>query len=125
MVNIIVWILQILLALHTGIGALWKFSHTAQETMPTIAAISEPVWIGLGVLELVCVVLLLLPLLKKRTIRLAALAAGIIAAEMFVFCTLHLSSESTDRKPLIYWGVAAALCIFVAIYRLRVHAESK
>ena len=30
--NIFLWVLQIILALHTAVGAVWKFSHSAEQT---------------------------------------------------------------------------------------------
>ena len=36
--NILLWILQILLALHTAVGAIWKFSNPAQN-LPSLSAI--------------------------------------------------------------------------------------
>jgi hypothetical protein len=41
--NILLWILQILLALHTAMGAVWKFSHSAEQTMPSLKAIPHGV----------------------------------------------------------------------------------
>jgi hypothetical protein len=59
--NILFWVLQILLALHTVVGAVWKFSHSAEQTMPSLKAIPPGVWLGMSVLELLCVVGLILP----------------------------------------------------------------
>ena len=42
--NIAFWILRVLLALHTLAGAAWKFSKSAGETMPSLAAIPNGVW---------------------------------------------------------------------------------
>jgi hypothetical protein len=41
--NILLWVLQILLALHTTMGAVWKFSHS-EQTVPSLKAIPHGVW---------------------------------------------------------------------------------
>lgn len=53
--NIFLWVLQILLALHTAIGAVWKFSNPAQ-TVPSLSAIPNGVWLAMSVVELLCAV---------------------------------------------------------------------
>ena len=59
--NVLLWILQILLALHTIMGALWKFSHSAEQTMPSLKAIPHGVWLAMSLIELLCAVALILP----------------------------------------------------------------
>jgi heme/copper-type cytochrome/quinol oxidase subunit 4 len=115
--NILLWIFQILLALHTAVGAVWKYSHSAEQTMPSLHMIPNGVWLGLGVLEILCAVALLLPLFKKRFSPLAPIAAIIIAAEMLLFCGLHISSGAEDKGPMIYWLVVAVICAFIAYGR--------
>lgn len=43
--NILLWVLQILLALHTVIGAVWKFSNS-EQTVRSLNAIPHGVWAG-------------------------------------------------------------------------------
>lgn len=116
---VFVWILQILLGLHTLIGALWKFSHTAEKTAPSLAAIPQPVWIGLSVFEIICAALLILPLFNKKLTPLVPLAAIGVALEMIMFSGVHMTSAETDHNPMIYWLVVAALCAFVAYRRTK------
>jgi hypothetical protein len=115
--NIFLWILQILLALHTVMGAVWKFSHSAEQTMPSLKAIPHGVWLSLSVVELLCSVGLILPALNPSLTGLAPIAAVCIAAEMFLFCGVHLYSGDANRGPLIYWLVVAALCALIAYGR--------
>lgn len=115
--NILLWILQILLALHTAIGAVWKFSHTAEQTMPTLKAIPKHIWLSMSVLELLCAFALVIPFYKPLAI-LAPIAALVIAAEMLLFCSLHLASGDTNYSPIIYWLVVTAVCGFIAYSRL-------
>ena len=114
--NIFLWILQILLALHTAIGAIWKFSHSAEQTMPTLKAIPQSIWLSMGVLELLCALALILPFYNPLAI-LAPFAALIIAAEMLIFCSLHLLSGEANYSPMIYWLVVAIICGFIAYGR--------
>ena len=49
--NILLWVLQILLALHTAIGAVWKFFNS-EQTVPSLKAIPHGVWLSLSVIEI-------------------------------------------------------------------------
>ena len=115
--NIFLWVLQILLALHTIMGAVWKFSHSAEKTMPSLKAIPHKVWIGLSLFELLCSLGLVLPALNPLWDHLALLAAIGIAAEMLIFCGIHLRSGAVNRGPMVYWLVVAALCAVIVYGR--------
>ncbi|MET3791426.1 DoxX family protein [Aquamicrobium terrae] len=115
--NIVLWVLQILLAVHTAIGAVWKFSNPAQ-TMPSLSAIPPGVWLGMSVVELLCSLGLVLPAFHRPLAYLVPVAALFVAAEMLVFCALHIASGDGTYGPLIYWVVVAALCAFIAYGRL-------
>ena len=116
--NILLWVLQILLALHTAIGAVWKLSHSPEQTMPSLKAIPQGVWMGMSVLELLCAVALILPAFYKPLGVLAPLAAIFVAAEMLLFCIFHLAAGDANFGPMIYWLVVAAFCAFIAYGRL-------
>jgi hypothetical protein len=70
--NILLWVLQVLLALHTAVGAVWKFSNPAQS-LPSLSAIPQGAWLTISLFELACVAGLLIPALYKP---LAILAPG-------------------------------------------------
>lgn len=114
--NILLWILQGLLAVHTAVGAVWKFSNPAQ-TMPSLSAIPNGVWLGMSAVELLCSLGLVLPAFHKPLAFLAPLAAILIAAEMLLFCGLHLASGDRSYGPMVYWLVVAAICVFIAYGR--------
>lgn len=116
--NIFLWVLQALLALHTAIGAMWKFSHSAEQTMPSLKAIPHGVWLSMSVIELLCSLCLVLPAFSKRLAILASVAAILIAAEMLLFCGLHIRFVDTNYGPMIYWLVVAAICAFIAYGRI-------
>lgn len=116
--NIVLWVLQGLLALHTVIGAVWKFSNGPAQTMPSLAAIPPGLWLAMSVIEIALAVDLVLPALVPRLGLLVPIAAGAIALEMVSFCAVHLSTGNPNRSPLIYWLVVAALCAFIVYGRL-------
>jgi hypothetical protein len=114
--NILLWVLQILLALHTAIGAVWKFSNS-EQTIPSLKAIPHGVWLAMSVVELLCSLGLILPALSKPLAILAPLAAACIAAEMLLLSGFHMSSGGTNHGPMMYWLVVAAICAFIAYGR--------
>lgn len=115
--NIFLWVLQTLLALHTGIGAVWKFSHSAEQTMPTLKAIPHGVWLSMSVLELLVSLALILPAFYKPLTVLVPIAALCIAVEMLLFTVLHLNAGEANPGPIVYWLVVAAICAFIAYGR--------
>jgi len=110
--------IQALLALHTAIGAVWKFSHSPEQTMTSLKAIPPGLWLAMSVLELLCSVGLLLPAVSQPLAILAPIAAACVAVEVLGFSGLHLFSGSEGYGAVMYWMVVAALCAFVAYGRL-------
>jgi uncharacterized membrane protein len=123
-VNIVLWVLQVVLALHTVAGALWKFSNS-EQTVPSLGAIPHGAWLALMVFELLCALGLLLPAVRRRIAIVAPLAALGIAAEMLLFCGVHLASGDRNFSPMIYWLVVASVCALVAYGRLVVRPLNK
>ena len=62
--NILLWTLQILLALHTAIGAVWKFSNP-EQTVASLKVLPHGVWLTLSILELMSSAGLILPFIKR------------------------------------------------------------
>ena len=114
--NSCLWILQMLLAAHTVIGAVWKFSNSAQ-TVPPLAAIPHAIWLALIGVELVCALCLVIPLLNRRLGILAPFAAVCIAIEMLMFSVVNTFSANPNADQMIYWLVVAAICAFIAFGR--------
>lgn len=114
--NIVLWIIQGLLALHTAVGAVWKFSNS-EQAVPTLSAIPHGAWLAMAAVEIVCALGLLAPLAYRPLAVLAPVAALVIALEMLTFTVLHLRSGASDLSPILYWAVVAAVCIFVAYGR--------
>ena len=114
--NILFWVLQVALALHTAMGAIWKFSN-AEQAVPSLKSIPHGIWLGMGVFELALCVWLILPAFSKPLGILAPIAAACVAAEMLFFCAVHLHAGDANYGPMIYWLVVAALCAFLAYGR--------
>jgi hypothetical protein len=115
--NILFWVLQVLLAVHTLMGAVWKFSNS-ERTVPSLQAIPHGAWLALSAVELLCCVGLVLPAFHKPPAILVPIAAACIAAEMVLFSVVHLQSGDANYGPIVYWGVVAAICAFIAYGRL-------
>lgn len=119
--HILLWVLQIFLALHTAVGAAWKLSHSPAETMPSLVAISPALWHAMSVIEFACAVALLLPKVAKSLGFLVPLAAAFVILEMLLYGALHLAHGDGSTGPLVYWGVVAAVCAFIAYGRGKLH----
>jgi uncharacterized membrane protein len=115
--NIFLWISQIVLALHTLMGAVWKYSNT-EKSLPSLSAIPHGVWLAMGVIEVLCSLALVVPAFNKSLAMLIPIAAGVIAAEMLLFCILHLQSGDPNHGQLVYWLVVAAFCAFIIYGRI-------
>lgn len=114
--NIFLWVLQVLLALHTLMGAVWKISNS-EQAVPSLSAIPHGVWLSLSGVELLCSVALVVPALSQSLGMGAPVAALVVAAEMMLFCAIHLSSGDTSKGQMIYWLIVAVFCAFIAYGR--------
>lgn len=116
--NAFLWVLQVLLALHTVMGAGWKFTNTPASTEPSIAAIPQGLWLALSALEVLCAIGLLIPVMNKRLGRLVPIAALALAAEMLLYIGIGVHSGLAVASHLTYWGVLVAIEAFIAYGRL-------
>ena len=114
--NILLWGLQILLALHTIIGAVWKLTNS-EQTVPSLQAIPHEIWLALSGIELLCSLGLIVPFFSKRLSVYAPIAATFIAVEMLLFCGVHIISGDPNYGPMIYWLVVAVISAFIAYGR--------
>lgn len=114
--NILLWILQILLALHTVFGAVWKFSNS-EQTIASLKVIPHGIWLAMSIIEILCAIGLILPAFNKDLAKLAPISASVITAEMLLFSVLLIFSGSANYGHLIYWLVVAAICAFITYGR--------
>ena len=115
--NILLWTLQILLALHTATGAIWKFSNPAEHSVPSLALIPYGIWISISIFEFFIAIALVIPAFYRPVGILAPIAAVCIVAIMLLYCGVHLISGETNHSPVIYWLVVATICAFIAYGR--------
>ena len=115
--NILLWVLQVLLALHTATGAVWKFSNS-EQSVPSLSAIPHQLWLALGVIEIICSIDLVVPAFAKPLALLVPIAAGLIALEMLGFTAVHFSSGAAKHGEVAYWLVVAGFCAFIIYGRL-------
>jgi uncharacterized membrane protein YphA (DoxX/SURF4 family) len=110
--NIFLWILQILLALHTVMGAVWKFSHSAEQTMPSLKAIPSGIWWALAGVELLCALCLILPALYKPAAVLVPVAATCIAVIIVLLCDTFSCGKYRPGFTDLLVGCCGAVCVY-------------
>lgn len=116
--NLFLSILQIFLAFHTAMGAVWKLSNS-EQAVPSLSAIPHGVWMSLVVVEFFCALGLLLPLFKKKFAKAAPISAIVIAVEMLAYTAVHCATGAQNHNEPIYWLVVAAVCAVLAVGRLK------
>ncbi len=116
--NVLLWVLQVALALLYLAGGAYKafmFDGLAHQ----MSALSRGAWGALGVVEMSCAVLLVVPPVARWMRLLAPLAATTLALETMALAGLyaHYSLAVTAQNPLV-WSVALGLsAAFVAYGR--------
>src|SRR5262245_41934456 len=118
--NVLLWTVQVALALLSLAGGAYKvFSFDAVASEPFFGALPRGGWSALGVLEMVCGVLLVLPAAVKWKPSLTPLAAGAVALESLVLGGLYArySLELTAANPLVWVIAMGLMAAFVAYGR--------
>ena len=119
--NIVLWILQVLLALHTVMGAVWKLSNS-EQAVASLSALPHGVWLALAVLEVLSSVGLVYPAFRRGLLWPVVAGAGFIAFEMLLFCGVHLASGDSSSGPMFYWLVVATISVIIGYGRVRLRA---
>jgi hypothetical protein len=116
--NVLLWVLQILAALVYGASGVMKvfMFDSISEQVPSFGALPRGVWMGLGVLELVCTIGLIVPAAFHWQPRLTVLAAALLAVESLVFIGVHVKYGETSS--IVLSGVLGLLMAFIAYGRL-------
>jgi hypothetical protein len=120
--NVLLWILQIALALFSFMGGQYKLFHFDElAKMPQTATLPRTGWGALGVFEMLCAILLIVPGAIKWTPVLTPLAAAALALESLALAVLfaRYSLALTATNPLWYVVVMGLVAAFVAYGRLR------
>ncbi|HEX9243984.1 MAG TPA: hypothetical protein VF875_16185 [Anaeromyxobacter sp.] len=115
--NGLLWVLQAALALLSLAGGAYKvFSFDAVAKEPFFGALSRGGWGALGVFEMSCAILLIVPAAMKWMPGLTPLAAAALALESLALAVLYArySLELTAANPLVWVVVMGILAAFVA-----------
>lgn len=118
--NILLWIVQVALAVLAFAGGAYKvFSFDQLAQMPATAALPRGGWGALGVFEMVCAVLLIVPAAIRRMPILTPLAAAALALESLALAWLYsrYSLDLAATNPLVWVVVMALMAAFVAYGR--------
>jgi hypothetical protein len=118
--NIVLWILQAIVALFSLAGGAYKivgFEELAK--MPATAALSRAAWGVLGVFEIVCGVLLIIPAALKWMPALTPAAAALLVVESLALALLYArhSLQFAATNPLVWVIAIAVMAAFVAYGR--------
>ena len=118
--NVLLWVLQLALALLSlGGGAYKVFMFDELAKVPAIAALPRGGWGALGVFEMLCAVLLVVPAAANWMPVLTPLAAAALALESLALAGLYArySLELTTTNPLVWVVVIGLMAAFVAYGR--------
>ena len=118
--NFMLWIVQIVLALFSLAGGGYKlFAYAELAKMPATAAMPQSAWAALGVFEMVCGVLLIVPFALKWMPVLTPLAAGALVLESLALAAVYarFSLQLAPSNPLVWVGLMAILSVIVACGR--------
>ena len=116
--NVLLWILQVALALLYLAGGSYKV-FKFDELASHLRALSRGGWRALGVLEMVCAVLLVVPAAAKWIPVLTPLAAAALALETLALAGLYArySRKLAATNPMVWAVVMGLLAAFVAYGR--------
>jgi len=115
--NTLLWVLQVLTALMysaSGVMKIFMFDKLSQED-PSFAQLPREAWAGLGVLELVCVVGLIVPSVFHWKPSLTVVAATLLALETLVFIWVHIQTRQVGT--IVMCAVLGLVMAFIAYGR--------
>jgi hypothetical protein len=118
--NILLWVVQVALAVLCFAGGAYKiFSFDEIAKMPATGALSRGGWGALGVFEMLCAVLLVVPAVTKWMPVLTPLAAAALVLESLALAAVYsrYSLRLTATNPLVWVVGVAVMAAFVAYGR--------
>ncbi len=116
--NILLWIVQVVLAVFCFAGGSFKIlSYDQLAQVPSAAALTQVGWSALGAFEILCGVLLIVPTALKWKPVLTPLAAAALAIECLALAILfaQYSLQVSAENPLV-WVLAMAVMAGVVAY---------
>ena len=113
--NILLWVLQLALALLCLSGGAYK-AFKFDELAKQMRALSHGGWRALGVFEMFCGILLIVPTAAKWMPILTPLAAAALALEALALAAVYArySRKLTAANPLVWSAVMGLIAAFVA-----------
>jgi len=116
--NVLLWVLQGLLAALFAIGGGTKvfMFEKISEQVASNKAFPREMWTGIGIFEVLCALVLVIPAATGKFPTLTPVAAVCLAVEGVLFARLHYSYA--ERSPMTFSLVLAALAAFVTYGRL-------
>ena len=116
--NILLWVLQSLAALlysASGVMKAFMFDKVSHD-VPSFGALPRRVWIPLGIMELICVVGLVVPVVFRGLSVMTATAAAILAIESLAFIGVH--AKYREVGSMIMCGALGLVMAFIAYGRM-------
>jgi hypothetical protein len=108
--NILLWVLQVLLALYYVMGGSWMVSKIPGAWLKFLP---KPAWITLGLLQVLFALGLVLPAATGMWPKLTPVAAVCVAVET----VLVAAATNTKFQAMVWAVVPAILALFVAYGR--------
>jgi hypothetical protein len=118
--NVLLWIVQVALAIFSFAGGSFKvFRYEDLAQVPAAAVLPQGGWSALGMFEMVCGVLLIVPAAIKWMPILTPAAAAALALESVILAVLfgRHSLELTAANPFVWVVAMALMAAFVAYGR--------
>ncbi len=120
--NIILWILQFLVAFFCGSGAVWRVANYAKDArdIASVRALPRGAWVAIAVAELAAVTGLVVPGFFGASAVVGAFAAA-LAVEQLLLTALHarhFGLRMAATNPAIWTLTLSALSAFIAWGRL-------
>jgi hypothetical protein len=115
--NVLLWILQVALALFCLAGGAYKlFQFDELAKVPATAALPRAGWGAIGVLEMLCAVLLIVPMAVNWMPILTPLAAAVLTVEALALSVnnARYSLQLAATNPLVWTLAMAVIAAFVA-----------
>lgn len=122
--NILLWVLQVALALWNIIGGFYMANNYRDlANVGVLNSLPGPAWIALGVLQILFALGLILPGLLRMSPRLVPVAAACLAVISLLGIVLFAAYAGF---PGILWGVVPAILAgIVAYYRWPSRSSAK
>jgi hypothetical protein len=118
--NVLLWVCQAVLAVFAFSGGAYKlFNFEELAQVPATAALPQVAWSALGVFEIVCAVLLIVPAATRWMPILTPIAATALVVESLVLAVLNAqySLSLTATNPLVWVVAMGLMAAFVAYGR--------